>query len=195
MRHLTITSITTMCVLGTLTGCGSQDIATPPTTGVVRTTPTTVAADTVLLRYALWGGCNVAGPNCPVYTVHADGTVEVGRNTQGQPLDPLAEITTEVTGSIPAADLADWISRADAIDPEALAAEVGPGQCASCVDGADITVVVHPGTPDQLLLDSTVILFDPSHPLFASLDSLAAELADAAPLEIVWPEDSATVTS
>lgn len=179
-----------------LGACGSDTVTTSPTVSTPATgsAPATqpVPDDTVLLRYSLWGGCNMMAANCPVYTVHADGTVEVGRNTQGAPTDPGLPVPTEVTGHVPADDVAAWVAMVDQIDPDQLLAELGPGECSSCVDGADITVIVHPGTDREMRLDSTVVRFDPAHPLFATLTALAAEFAEAAPLEIIWPEQPVT---
>jgi len=186
-----------IAVVGLLTSCGSETGGTPVTTSsavssVVPPPTTTPDGDTVLLRYSLWGGCNVAYLNCPVYTVHADGTVEVGRNTQGGPDDPGTPVQTEVVGQVPAADVVAWLALADATTPDELLAELGPGECSSCVDGADITVIVHPGTDAEYRLESTVVRFDPTHPLFATLSALAAEFAEAVPLPIVWPEQPVT---
>lgn len=196
-RHpLAVRVAVTACSLLALTACGGESSTSVPTdgTGTPTTTPITtpITGDTVVMRYSLWGGCNMAGPNCPVYTVHADGTVEVGRNSQGAPSDPGTPVPTEVVGQIPADDVAAWIALVDEVDPDELLSELGPGECSSCVDGADILVIVHPGTDREMRLDSTVVHFDPAHPLFAALTALAAAFAEAAPLEVIWPEQTVT---
>ena len=67
------------------------------------------------------------------------------------------------------------------LDVAALSSEVGPGTCNSCVDGADITVTIElPGGP--VVLDSTKLQFDPTHPVFAALGATGISLIWQSPL-------------
>ncbi len=156
-----------------LGACGDDTVltrATAPTdstSSAIAASPTTGAAPAVVLRYAMTGGCEVLGPNCPTYTVWSDGTVELSRTgVDGPP---------EVTGHIPAAEVATWFASVHDLDAATLATQVGPGTCNSCVDGADITATVAlPGGP--VVLDSTALAFDPANPTFAALEHLMVDV-------------------
>ncbi|MFM2078586.1 MAG: hypothetical protein RJA49_2476 [Actinomycetota bacterium] len=127
----------------------------------------TVVAPRVVLRYATTGGCVVLGPNCPTYTVWMDGTVDVSRTGIDAP--------PEITGRVPAAEVQEWFASVQDLDPAALAAQVGPGTCNSCVDGTDIVATIErSGGP--VTLDSTQLAFDPSDPTFAALERLMVDV-------------------
>lgn len=126
-------------------------------------TPTTVPAPQEVLRYVTTGGCEVMGPNCPTWSIWDDGTVQVWRTAVGG--EP------EIVGTIPVATVIAWQAVADDIDLAALTAEVGPGACNSCVDGADLVVTVQRDT-GAVTLDSTELAFDPTNEVFAALESL-----------------------
>lgn len=157
-----------LALLG-VTACGDDT--------VVGSDPsTTVAAPAEVLRYVTTGGCEVLGPNCPTWSVWDDGSVQVWRTAVGG--EP------EITGAIPVATVAAWQAVADRIDLDALTAEVGPGTCNSCVDGADIVVTVH-GHDGDVVLDSTELAFDTGNEVFAALEALmtAARGVGELPLE------------
>ena len=102
-----------------------------------RTQPSTPSLPTrsEVLRYETTGGCMMMGPNCATYVVYSDGTVEIYRTGENAP--------AEVVGSIPAAEVTAFLDSVKDTDFEALAAEVGPGTCNSCVDGIDIMAHDH----------------------------------------------------
>lgn len=183
MRHaLRLLAATGSIVLLTsLTACGDDSVdlgsstdSTVPNSTVV---PTTVApAPFVALTWADDGGCVVMGPNCPTYVVWSDGKVEISRT--GEDGDP------EVTGSIPEAQVAAWLATVAELDAVALADEVGPGSCNSCVDGADTLLTVHTASGD-VTLDSTKMAFDPANPFFADLDRLMSDVRGVGDLPLV----------
>lgn len=107
------------------------------------------------------------GPNCATYVVYTDGTVEIFRTGESKP--------AEVTGAIPAAEISAYLESISDVDVDVLADEVGPGVCNACVDGIDVKLSI---TVDSapIVLDSTVVSFDPEHPFFVNLDRLMVDV-------------------
>ena len=188
MRHaLRLLAATGSIVLLTsLAACGddsvdlgsSTDSTVPGNTAAPATAaPATAApAPFVALTWADDGGCVVMGPNCPTYVVWSDGTVEISRT--GEDGDP------EVTGSIPESQVATWLATVAELDAAALADEVGPGSCNSCVDGADTLLTVHTDAGD-VTLDSTKLAFDPANRFFADLEQLMSGVRAVGDLPLV----------
>ncbi len=182
IRLLTVTTV----VLASLAACGDDRVAggNPGGTNQVDTTAvsstavpsTAVPAPFVALTWADDGGCVVMGPNCPTYRVWSDGTVEISRTGEDSP--------AEVTGSIPAAQVAAWLASVADLDVETLAAAVGPGTCNSCVDGADTMLTVQTDAGDTLL-DSTKLAFDPTNEFFADVERLMADVRAVGDLPLV----------
>lgn len=176
-RHRALLALTLSAGLLSITACGDDTVepaqAVDPTTAA---TPTSVAAPVEVLRYVTTGGCEVLGPNCPTWSIWDDGTVQIWRTAVGG--EP------EITGTIPLSAVAAWQAVADRIDLTTLSAEVGPGTCNSCVDGADLVVTVHRPEGD-VVLDSTDLAFDPTNEVFAALEALmtAARTVGELPLE------------
>lgn len=139
------------------------------------TTQTAAGERIETLRYETNGGCQMMGPNCATYVVYSDGTVEIYRTGENLP--------AEVKGSIPAAELEAFIESIENTDFDGLLAEVGPGTCNACVDGIDaiVTITFESG---PVTLDSTVVNFDPAHPLFANLEVLMHDVRAVGELEI-----------
>lgn len=157
----------------TATSAPAAGTTTAGTTGPAITdpAPTTLlpAGAVEVVRWAETGGCMVLGPNCPTWTVASDGTVEVSRTLA----QPGVDTSVAATGHVDASLLADVVREARAVDAPTLLAELGPGTCNSCVDGADVVVTITDGDR-TLVLDSVDLAFDPGHPLFAALDRLMA---------------------
>ncbi len=169
----TITLVAVACGDDTVISGGSSSSSTiaPDTTAPTTTAPEPV----VVLTYATDGGCVVLGPNCPTFTVWSDGKVELRRTHVEGP--------AEISGTISADRVAQWFRSVQDLDVAALSSEVGPGTCNSCVDGADITVTIElPGGP--VVLDSTKLQFDPTHPVFAALGALMSEVQSVGELPI-----------
>ena len=176
-RHRALLALTLSAGLLSIAACGDDTVV--PSQAVdtsAAATPTTVAEPMEVLRYVTTGGCEVLGPNCPTWSIWDDGTVQLWRTAVGG--EP------GITGTIPVAEVAAWRAVADHIDLATLTAEVGPGTCNSCVDGADLVVTVH-RTDGDLVLDSTVLAFDTGNDVFAALESLmtAARTVGELPLE------------
>lgn len=162
-----------------LVACGDDSTAggEPSAPSETSTPATTVPAPFVALRHQSDGGCQVMGPNCPTYVIWSDGRVEVQRT--GKEDDGVV-----LTGSIPVADVTAWLDAVRDLDPVELAAQVGPGSCQSCVDGADVVVVTTTGR-GEVTLDSTKMAFDPAHPVFAALERLTTDVLAIGQLPIV----------
>ena len=118
------------------------------------------------MRYEVNGGCQMMGPNCATYVIYTDGTVEIYRTGENLP--------AEVTGNIPAEEIAAYLDSVKDVDFQALAEEVGPGTCNACVDGVDMKVTI--GLDEPVVLDSTVVNFDPENQFFMALDSLMQDV-------------------
>jgi|GEM_PF-2396441 len=196
MRHHTVLrSLATLAAVASLVACG--DDRAPSTTGASDPTTTTDTAPTTpdptppgssaptisvptghieVVRWEEIGGCMVIGPNCPTWTVLADGTVEVSR-TSGQPGVDATGVDTSVqaTGTVDPALVAAVVREARAVDAPTLLAELGPGACNSCVDGADVVATITDGDR-TLFLDSVELAFDPGHPLFVALGELMTQV-------------------
>lgn len=149
---------------------GNTPLATSAGTSAV-TTPT-VPSPQVLLRYVTSGGCEMAGPNCPTYTVWSDGTVEASRTPMAASAEPAP---AEVSGNLPAETVQQWYASVQTLDVDALAAAVGPGSCASCVDGVDVVATINLPS-GAVVLDSTKLAFDEANPTFAALEDLIAQV-------------------
>jgi len=119
------------------------------------------------LRYEANGGCQMMGPNCATYVVYTDGTVEIFRTGESKP--------AEVTGAIPAAEISAYLESISDVDVDVLADEVGPGVCNACVDGIDVKLSINVDSA-PIVLDSTVVSFDPEHPFFVNLDRLMVDV-------------------
>lgn len=162
-------------LLASLTACGDDRVVGG--SSVDTTTPATTAPTPfVALTWADDGGCVVMGPNCPTFVVWSDGTVEISRT--GEDTEP------EVTGSIPAIVVATWLESVADLDVAALADDVGPGSCNSCVDGADTLLTVHTANGD-VTLDSTELAFDTEHEFFAELERLMAGVRAVGELPLI----------
>ncbi len=156
-RRLTRTLIGAGLLLS-VAACGDSD-----TSGASTIAP----VPSIALEYSEVGGCQMMGPNCATYVVYDSGKVEVFRTGEDAP--------AELTGEIPAAEVAAWLQSLEAVDFDALAAEVGPGECQSCVDGVDITATIH-GAGGPVVLDSTKVRFDPANGVFAGLERLMTDV-------------------
>lgn len=166
-RSLTRALITTACLIA-VAACGDDSKSES-------TTPDTAASATEVLRYETVGGCQMMGPNCATYVVYSDGSVEIYRTGENTP--------AEVVGSIPAAEVAAFLDSVKDTDFDGLVADVGPGTCNACVDGLDIkaTITFADGPVE---LDSTIVNFDLTHPLFANLETLMEDVRAVGELEI-----------
>jgi hypothetical protein len=170
MRHpRVLLTLVVPVALVALAACGDDNAPAAAST-------TTVPAPAEVLRYVTTGGCEVLGPNCPTWSIWDDGTVQLWRTAVGG--EP------EITGTIPVATVAAWQAVADDIDLATLRADVSPGTCNSCMDGADIVVTVHRADGD-VVLDTTDVAFDARHEVFAALADLmnAARTVGELPLE------------
>ncbi len=154
--------------LAVLAACGDDSDGAPASTAA--------APAVEALRYVANGGCQMMGPNCATYVVYSDGTVEISRTGEGTP--------AEVIGAIPAAEIAAYMDSVAGIDIDALADEVGPGTCNACVDGIDVVLTLTTAD-EQVVLDSTVIDFDPEHPFFVNLDLLMVDVFAVGELPIL----------
>jgi hypothetical protein len=160
LRALSLVAcLTVVAACGDDSSSSSNDTAAPTTTAAP-------AEKVEGVRYEVNGGCMMMGPNCATYVIYTDGTVEIYRTGENQP--------AEVTGSIPAEEIAAYLDSVKDVDFQALATEVGPGTCNACVDGTDAKVTI--GLDEEVVLDSTVINFDPEHPFFKALDSLMQDV-------------------
>jgi len=148
--------------------CGDDNSTTRDTT-----TETVTPARSEVVRYETTGGCQMMGPNCATYVVYSDGTVEIYRAVD---IRPAGEgVPPEVVGAIPAAEVAAFLDSVKDTDFTALAADVGPGTCNSCVDGIDIVLTLTlSGEP--VALDSTVINFDLNNDFFANVETLMEDV-------------------
>ncbi len=115
------------------------------------------------------------GPNCATYVVYDSGKVEVFRTGENA--------AAEITGTIPPAEVAAWLQSLEAVDFDALATAVGPGECQSCVDGVDITATIH-GAGEPVVLDSTKLRFDPANGVFAGLERLMTDVRAVGQLDL-----------
>jgi hypothetical protein len=174
-----LAAATTLVLFSSVAACGddSVDDGAAGTASIAPAAPTTtVPAPFVALRWVDSGGCEVMGPNCPTYTVWNDGTVEISRTGD--------DAVPAVTGTIPASEVEAWLTSVADLDVAALAANVGPGSCQSCVDGADNLVTVHTSNGDTTL-DSTKLAFDPANDVFAGLERLMTDVRTVGDLPLV----------
>jgi hypothetical protein len=163
-RRALAASITFLALLG-VASCGSDSPVTDGTAG----DPTSTASEEpqVAFQYETNGGCQMMGPNCPTYVVYSDGGVEVIRTGESAP--------AEITGSIPEAEITAFLAAMSGVDVAALTTDVGPGSCQSCLDGVDTKVTIQlDGGP--VVLDSTVMNFDPENDVFASIERLMTDV-------------------
>lgn len=165
----------------TPTGMGSPTAAATPIpddTGPVGGKAAAVLGDaTVVLAHT--GGCMMAGPNCPVWHVAADGSFEVRRMAG----DDLLAADVEATGSVDEALVAEVRAAAARALADGLLDSVGPGTCNGCVDGIDLQVVVATGD-GVLAMDSTEHDFADRHPIFGALGRLEEQLGTATDLPL-----------
>jgi hypothetical protein len=162
MRHHLLRRVAVLVLpLAVLAACGddSNDSEASPTS--------TEAPATEALRYVANGGCQMMGPNCATYVVYTDGKVEIFRTGENTP--------AEVTGAIPAGEIEAYLESVADVDVAALTDEVGPGTCNACVDGIDVVLTLALGD-EEVVLDSTIVNFDPEHPFFENLDLLMADV-------------------
>ncbi len=168
MRARSLLALLTLPLLA-LAACGDDD------TSSGASTPATADPARVVLVYASTGGCDQMGPNCPTYTVHADGSVEVIRT--GHPeLDG-------VTGTVPAGLVSAWLDAIKDVDLDALRSRLQPGSCQACLDGVDTTITVS-GAGGNGIFDSTVVAFDETEPFFHALGVLMTDVQSAVQLPL-----------
>ena len=163
-RFTALRALSVVACLTALAACGDDSSSSSNTDA-----PTTTAAPAERVegvRYEVNGGCQMMGPNCATYVIYTDGTVEIYRTGENLP--------AEVTGSIPAEEIAAYLDSVKDVDFQALATEVGPGTCNACVDGVDMKVTI--GLDEPVVLDSTVVNFDPENQFFTALDSLMQDV-------------------
>lgn len=163
-RLSALRALSLVACLTAAAACGDDSSSSSATDG-----PTTTVAPAEKVegvRYEVNGGCQMMGPNCATYVIYTDGTVEIYRTGENLP--------AEVTGSIPAEEIAAYLASVKDVDFQALATEVGPGTCNACVDGVDMKVTI--GLDEPVVLDSTVVNFDPENAFFKALDSLMQDV-------------------
>lgn len=163
-RFTALRALSVVACLTALAACGDDSSSSSNTDA-----PTTTAAPAERVegvRYEVNGGCQMMGPNCATYVIYTDGTVEIYRTGENLP--------AEVTGSIPAEEIAAYLDSVKDVDFQALATDVGPGTCNACVDGVDMKVTI--GLDEPVVLDSTVVNFDPENQFFTALDSLMQDV-------------------
>ena len=158
MTRLTRALAAATCILS-LAACGDDAKSSNAET-------TAPAARVEGLRYENNGGCQMMGPNCATYVIYTDGSVEISRSGENLP--------AEIVGNIPAAEINAWLDSVKDVDFAALATEVGPGTCNSCLDGVDSKLVIGLDS-GPVALDSTVINFDPENPFFVNLEKLMTD--------------------
>lgn len=164
-RLSALRALSLVACLSAVAACGDDSSSSSDATNA----PTTTVAPAEKVegvRYEVNGGCQMMGPNCATYVIYTDGTVEIYRTGENLP--------AEVTGSIPAEEIAAYLDSVKDVDFQALATEVGPGTCNACVDGVDMKVTI--GLDESVVLDGTVINFDPENPFFVALDSLMQDV-------------------
>lgn len=154
----------------------------PDDTGPVEGKATAVLGDaTIVLAHT--GGCMMAGPNCPVWHVAADGSFEV-RRLAG---DDLLSADVEGTGQVDDALVSQVREAAAQALADDLLDRIGPGTCNGCVDGIDLLVAV--ATDDGVLaMDSMEHDFDDRHPIFGALGNLEDQLGAATDLPLQMRE-------
>lgn len=128
--------------------------------------------DVIVFVWSETGGCAQAGPNCARYEVTSTGNVSTYRE---------GEQVAEVTGTIDAARVEQWMAIVAETDVDELVARLGPGELTAAFDGVDY-VLEAPGA--DLRLSSVDVAFDRSEALFQDAEALAGLAAKAAPLEI-----------
>jgi hypothetical protein len=162
-------------VLITFAACGdntAEPASTGPTPSAPSSSPTGVVPDgDPVVVYESLGGCQMMGPNCPKFMIYANGAVEVYRGGENK--------GAELAGAIDPSTLAAFTTAAEAEDYDALIARLPAGTCQACVDGVDTKVTLTMGGTTRTL-DSTVVGFAETEPLFVALNALI----DAAGAEV-----------
>lgn len=154
-----------------LSACGSSNEQT--TTEPETSAPETGGDEEVIaFVWSETGGCAMAGPNCARYEVTSLGAVSTYRE---------GEDVAEVTGTIDAARVGQWMSIVDETDIDQLVAGLGPGEMTAAFDGVDF-VLEAPYA--ELRLSSVDVGFDSGEALFQDAEQLALLAAKAAPLEL-----------
>lgn len=99
------------------------------------------------------GGCEMMGPNCPVYVVWSDGVVELYRTTPPDGVfGPRAKQPgVEAVANIDPASVQQLAAITAGLDFEALRARLGPGVAQAPFDGIDVTATFYAaGGPETL---------------------------------------------
>lgn len=173
MRTAAVALALALPLAGILPACGDASTAPAASTTSAAVPPTTtevplLPGDRVeVVRWQETGGCMVLGPNCPTWIVYSDGSVEVVRTMTS----PATDNSVQATGLVAVPLVAAVVREARATDETTLAAELGPGSCQSCVDGADVVVTIRDGARSTTL-DSLEVSFDAGNPLVDALDEL-----------------------
>ncbi len=167
-----------------LAACGSGDITlgqepdvvpttlvpdSEPTTEPRVTEPSADAGPMLVLHES--GGCYQAGPYCRSLSFWADGRVDVAWPAE-------AERPVETHAVDPALATA-WLEIAAATDFDELVSRLPEGECQGCFDGID-TVLEVSLDGRNVTLDSLVVEFVDSEPLFSATNNLAS----AVPFEL-----------
>ena len=125
------------------------------------------------------GGCEMMGPNCPVYVVWSDGLVQLYRTTPPEGVfGPRVKTEgVEASANIDPALISDLAAITATLDFAALRARLEPGVAQAPFDGIDVMATF--GTPDgPEALDSATYDFGADEPLFAAFGAVMAAAQD-----------------
>ncbi len=134
----------------------------------------------VVLVAEYTGGCEMMGPNCPVYVVWSDGMVQLYRTS---PPDGVFGPRSKTEGVAASANIDPALVGAlagvtAALDFDELRARLEPGVAQAPFDGIDVTASF--GTPSgPETLDSVTYDFGADEALFAAFDAVVAAAQDA----------------
>jgi len=165
----------------TLTACSGSSLVENTSTQPSQETSNSPTADQPVLIVRESGGCIRIGPNCFVYSLLANGTVNAYRGSIGT--DSVDISSPENTGNIDTGEVEGWIAAVEDENFEALLSSLPAGNCAGCVDGIDYEYKV--STSNQTVtIKSLDYKFDTNFTFFAITNSLYEAMRETAPLPI-----------
>jgi hypothetical protein len=167
----------TLIILALLVAACGEAGATDGTT-TTATAPSPGEPHVVLVTQYT-GGCEMMGPNCPVYVVWSDGLVQLYRSA---PPDGVFGPRSKTAGVEASANIDPAVVGALAgvvatLDFDELRARLEPGVAQAPFDGIDLTAGF--GTPNgPETLDSVTYDFGANEPLFAAFGAVISAAQD-----------------
>jgi hypothetical protein len=169
----------TLLILALLVGACGEAGATDDVTSTTTITVPVPDEPFVVLVTQYTGGCEMMGPNCPVYVVWSDGLVQLYRTAPPEEVfgPRIKAEGVEASANIDPAGVAALEEIVMLLDFDELRARLEPGVAQAPFDGIDVTAAFGTRNGPETL-DSVTYDFSADEPIFAAFGAVMSAAQD-----------------